>query len=114
MVAWPMTMFKLILRYNFLIKKVRHFGGRNGLSFNLDKVWHHSHGFEVSNIFYALAWPDFQKIFSFWGIGHIKKIFRGGLDEKIRRKWPGLEIFVISSPHGTKSTKNKNDKVNKL
>ena len=100
--------------------KVRHFGGRNGLSFNLNKVWHHSHGYEDSNIFYALAWPDFQKIFSSWGIGHIKKIFlkgrvfRGGLDEKIRRKWLGIEICVVSSPHETKSTKNKNDKVNKL
>ena len=99
--------------------KVRHFGGRNGLSFNLDKVWHHSHGFEDSNIFYALAWPDFQKIFSSWGIGNIKNTFERmsisrWLGWKIRRKWPGLEIFVISSPHGTKSTKNKNDKVNKL
>ena len=38
-------MFKVILCYNFWIMKVNHFGGRRGLSFNLNKDWHHSHGF---------------------------------------------------------------------
>ena len=34
--------------------KVSHFGGRRGLSCNLNKVRHHSHNFEDSNIIKSL------------------------------------------------------------
>ena len=95
--------------------KVSHSGGRRDLSFNLNTVLHHSHGFEDSNIFksllnfsltmlYALTSPDFQKIFLFARIGHLKKIifkgrgFRCGSDEKMRSMWLGLGIVVVGLP----------------
>ena len=95
--------------------KASHFGGRRDLSFNLIKVWHHSHGFEHSNILkslqnfsltmlYALTLPAFQNIFLFARIGHLKKIvFEGrgfwcGSDENMRRTWLGLGIVVVGLP----------------
>ena len=51
-----------------------------------------------------LTWLDFQKkTFLFVRVGHLKKIlvgqgFRGGSDEKMRRMWLGLEIFVVGLP----------------
>ena len=53
---------------------------------------------------YALKSPDFQKLFLFARIGHLKKIiFEGrgfwcGSDEKMRRMWLGLEIVVVGLP----------------
>ena len=53
---------------------------------------------------YALTSPDFQKIFLFARIGHLKKIifevrgFRCGSDEKMRRMWLGLGIVVVGLP----------------
>ena len=53
-------------------------------------------------MFYALTWPDFQKIFLSW-IGRIKnilkgRVFRGGSGEKMRRMWLGLGIVVVGLP----------------
>jgi len=66
------TMFTRILWYKFLFVKVIHFGGRRDSIFNLHNVWHHSRGFEDSNIskslenfilvmFYALMLPYLKK-----------------------------------------------------
>ena len=78
------TMFTRILWYTFLFVKVIHFGGRRDSIFNLNIVWHHSRGFEDSNIskslenyilvmFYALTSPYFKKMYLFLRIGHLKK-----------------------------------------
>ena len=78
------TMFTQILWYRFLFVKVIHFGGRRDSIFNLNNVWHHSRGFEDSNIskslenfilvmFYALTSPYFKKMCLFSRIGHLKK-----------------------------------------
>ena len=59
-----------VLWYKFLFVKVIHFGGRRDSILNLNNVWHHSRGFEDSNIskslenfilvmFYALTSPYF-------------------------------------------------------
>ena len=114
------TMFTRILWYKFLFVKVIQFGGRRESIFNLNNVWHHSRGFEDSNIskslenfilvmFYALTSPYFYNMYLFSRIGHLKKIilkgrgFRCGSDEKMMRMWFWLEIDVVglrpSSPH---------------
>ena len=86
--------------------KVSHFGGKGGLNFNLNKAWHHSHGFKDSNItiqslqnfsltmFYALMWPDFQIILSSSRIGHMKKIFLKGRGFQ-GGSWDGDTLYFI-------------------
>ena len=77
------TMFTRILWDRFLFVKVIQFGGRRDSIFNLNNVWHHSRGFEDSNIskslenfilvmFYALSSPYFKKMYLFSRIGHKK------------------------------------------
>ena len=59
---------------------------------------------KIQYFIYALRSPDFQKIFLFARIGHLKKIifkgrgFRCGSDEKMRRMWLGLGIVVVALP----------------
>ena len=94
---------------------MRNLEGRRDSILNLNYVWHHSLGFEDSNIskssenfilvmFYALTSPYFYKKYLFSRIGHLKKIilkgrgFRCGSDEKMMRMWFGLEIDVVGLP----------------